>query len=158
MPEDVQPTHDDEELVDALRAASRRFDPVPDEVVRASRESFTWRTIDAELAELAYDSVLDDARLAGVRSGDAPRTMTFEAPALTVELEVTATGDRRRLLGQLVPPGPADVEVRHAGAPVTVEADRLGRFAVDVSAGPVSLRCRLHGGSATVLETAWVKV
>ena len=42
-----------------LRAAIATADPVPPEVLRAARESFTWRTIDAELAALTYDSVID---------------------------------------------------------------------------------------------------
>ena len=159
MPDDAQGNDEEESrLLSALKAAVEQHDPVPPAVEQAARESFTWRTIDAELADLAYDSLLDDTRLAGVRSGDAPRTLTFEGPAFAVELEVTVAGDRRRLLGQLVPPAGADIEVRHSGEPLRVDADRMGRFAADVESGLVSLRCQLHGREGAPLETAWVLV
>lgn len=159
MPDDVQGSDEAEaRLLSALKAAVEQHDPVPPAVEQAARESFTWRTIDAELAELAYDSLLDDARLAGVRSADAPRTLTFEGPGFSVELEVTVAGDRRRLLGQLVPPAGADIEVRHSGEPLLVDADHMGRFAADVETGLVSLRCHLHGREGAPLETAWVLV
>lgn len=149
----------DDLLLDALRVVVEQADPVPGEVVDAARATFTWRTIDAELAELAYDSLLDDDRLAGVRGDAAPRTLTFEGPSLIVELEVADDGGLRRLLGQLVPPGPAQVEVRHAGGLLRVPADEVGRFAASgVAPGPVSLRCIVQGADGPPLETAWVTV
>jgi hypothetical protein len=131
-------------------------DPVPPEVPLTGRYSFTWRTIDAELAELAYDSVV--GRAAGVRGSEDQRLLTFEAPRLTLELQVSALGARRRLIGQLVPPQRARVMVRHQEGIVAVEADELGRFRVeDLPAGPGSLRCHLAGeeGGAPVV-TDWV--
>lgn len=159
MPEDVQgPPEADASLLDALRVLAGRVDPLPAAVADAARESFTWRTIDAELAELAYDSVLDDARLAGVRSGDAPRTLTFEAPDLSVEVEVVEAGDQRRLLGQLVPPQAGEVQVRHPSGSTTVAADAVGRFSVaGLPSGPMSLRCRV-GDEGAAFDTAWVVV
>lgn len=142
----------------ALRRTIEQHDPVPADVERVARESFTWRTVDAELADLAYDSLFDDASLAGVRSGEAPRALTFAGATFSVELEVEEQGDRRRLLGQLVPPAGADIEVRHAGGPSSLEADTMGRFATEVETGLVSLRCRLRDGEGAVLETAWVVV
>jgi hypothetical protein len=149
----------DERLLTALRAVALRVDPVPDEVEDAARGAFAWRTIDADLAELAYDSLLDDDHLAGVRSGDAPRTLTFEGPAFSVEIEVAEEGARRRLLGQLVPPAPARIEVRHSGGLLQLGADEVGRFSAEgVAAGPMSLRCRVEGTEGPPLDTAWVTV
>ena len=54
----------------------RKAIPFPS-VLAAARGSFTWRTIDAELAELAYDSALDTERLTAVRSADTARLLTF---------------------------------------------------------------------------------
>ena len=160
MPDETtEPEEADAPLMRALRSAATKLDPVPTAVREAARASFTWRTIDAELAELAYDSVLDDARLAGVRSGEALRTLTFEGPDVTVEVEVTEIGDRRRLLGQLVPPQAGRIEVRHPAGVVTVEADEIGRFSASgVPAGPVSLRCRVRDSEGSPLETSWVVV
>jgi hypothetical protein len=125
------------------RAAPHRFDPPPPAVLEAARASLTWRTIDAELAALEFDSAVDQAA-AAVRSGEGPRLLTFSAPGLNIEVEVSPLGPRRQLVGQLVPAQAARIDVRHAGGVTTVQADQLGRFGVDaVSAGPVSLRCHL---------------
>jgi hypothetical protein len=147
--------HDEQLLADLRDAGS--LDAVPADAVAAARAAFLWRTIDAELAELTYDSVLDDQLLAGVRSTATARFLTFESPDLTVEVEASPVGEAHRLMGQLVPPQTGSVELRHPGGSTTVEADELGRFTVDgVPSGPVSLRCRAHSG-ATV-TTDWVLV
>jgi len=136
------PDKEDETLMAELRAAAGRADPVPEEAVVAARAAFAWRTIDAELASLAYDSLLDDRPLAGVRGVATPRLLTFEAAGLTLEVEAVGEGQERRLLGQLVPPQPGHIEVRHRGGRLTVEADGMGRFAAaGLRPGPVSLRC-----------------
>jgi hypothetical protein len=133
----------DEALLEELRGAAHRFDPPPPAVLEAARASLTWRTIDAELAALEFDSAVDQAA-AAVRSGEGPRLLTFSAPGLNIEVEVSPLGPRRQLVGQLVPAQAARIDVRHAGGVTTVQADQLGRFGVDaISAGPVSLRCHL---------------
>jgi RNA polymerase sigma factor (sigma-70 family) len=148
----------DDVLLDELRGLASDFDPVPDAVRDAARGSFTWRTIDAELAELAYDSALDSATVAGVRSEDAVRLLTFETPDLTIELEVTEVGGRRRVLGQLVPAVPGLVELRHASGLLQLAADERGRFgADDVEPGPVSLRWR-GGDDGPAVTTEWVTI
>ncbi len=143
-------------LLDELRALLNEIDPVPAEVIAAAEASFAWRTVDAELAELTEDSVF--APTAGVRGPGGPRLLTFEAPDLTVVVEVSVIGDRRRMLGQLVPPSAAEVEVRHRDGTETVSADELGRFTVEqVPAGPVSFACRGSAAQRTVV-TSWVTV
>jgi hypothetical protein len=148
-----------ERLWRVLAAVVGETDPVPPEVLQSGRDSFAWRTIDAELAALTYDSATEHPVVAVVRASEGPRLVTFEAPDLTVEVEVTVLGARRRLLGQLFPPQPALVTVRdHQGGTVAVEADELGRFrAEDLPAGLCSLRCQLAGteqGAAVV--TDWI--
>jgi hypothetical protein len=148
---------EDEAFLGELRAEGP-FDPVPDEMMAAARAAFVWRTLDAELAALTYDSSADDRELAGVRGAATARLLTFEAPEMTVEVEATAAGTGRRLIGQLVPPQRGEVEVRHPGGSTTVQADELGRFWADgVAPGPVSLRCRGRAAGITVV-TDWVLV
>lgn len=148
--------HEDETLMGELRALAGRADPVPAESVAAARAAFAWRTLDAELAQLAYDSLLDDRPLAGVRGVATPRLLTFEAARLTLEVEAVGEGPERRLLGQLVPPQPGRVEVRHRGGFVTTEADEVGRFAFEgVLSGPVSLRCDPAAAGAGTVYTDW---
>ncbi len=114
--------------------------------------------MDADLAALTYDSGLDHVVTGAVRGPEDLCMLTFEAPALTVEVEVTAMGARRRLVGQLVPAQRALVIVRHRHGSVTVEADELGRFRVhDLPAGLTSLRCHLSGSNeAASTVTDWV--
>ena len=147
----------DDPLIGDLADLLGRLDPVPPEVTLAARSAFAWRAMDEELAELLYDSALDEAPLAGVRSEGGPRMLSFGSTGLTVELEVAPEGAARRLVGQLVPPGPAEVEIRHQGGSLETTADELGRFAVGgVPAGPMSILCRAQGGPA--VGTAWVTV
>ncbi|MEP7054752.1 MAG: hypothetical protein ABI912_05845 [Actinomycetota bacterium] len=146
-----QPT-DDEQLLAELRAALSDQDPVPGTVTAAARAAYAWRSIDAELAALCYDSLLDDKDLAGVRSaGDAARMLSFEADALSVEISIEGA----RIIGQLDPPQAGEIEVRHRGGLILVPADELGRFACDsIQHGPVSLRCLTS--SATPVVTDWI--
>ena len=151
----------DDDLHRALLAAIEAADGIPTEVLGGARGAFVWRDIDAELAELAYDSMLDADALAGVRgtaTAASPRALTFDALGFTVEVEVESDGGERRIIGQLVPPQAATIEIRHGGGTTTVEADDIGRFAATgIAAGPVSLRCRLAGASRTV-GTEWLVI
>lgn len=148
---------EDAALLEELRDAGR-LDAPPAEMIAAAKSSFVWRTLDAELAELVYDSVLEESALAAVRSSQPPQLLTFEAPALTIEVEAATTGSRRRLIGQLVPPQPGHVEVRHSGGTLTVDADEMGRFSADdLTPGPVSLRY-YAAGQAVGVTTDWVLV
>jgi hypothetical protein len=146
----------DERLLEELRELLGRDATPPSSVVEAAKESYTWRTIDAELAELTHDSLVDQP---AVRTRGAPdrRALTFEARDLVIEVEVSVAGQERRLLGQLVPAQPARIEVRQAGATRSVEADAAGRFTVSgLESRPVSLRCRLAGQD--LVSTEWVLI
>ncbi|MFN2608842.1 MAG: hypothetical protein ABR511_13290 [Acidimicrobiales bacterium] len=156
MTDEVQAGEVDDALVGALRELAGRIDPEPPELASAAVAAFSWRTIDDDLARLTYDSLLDDDRLVGVRGDGGPRQLTFEGHGLNVEVEV---GEGRSLVGQLVPPRAADVEVRWPGGTTSVMADDLGRFSlVGAPAGPVSLRCRLRGDPGRSVQTDWVVV
>jgi hypothetical protein len=138
----------DRALLDELAALLRGQNEPPPEVLHAARETFTWRTVDAEIAALAYDSLLDDAP-STVRAAAQPRILTFEADGLTIEVELDATASGRRLLGQLIPAQAADLELR-SGEDVLAScaSDDFGRFAISLPARGrrVSVRCRLADG------------
>lgn len=162
MPDDPsRSTGDDENesLLRELRAVASRVDPVPSSLVAAAKAGLSWRTVDAELAELAFDSLVAEPAGALVRGGQEARLLSFEASGLAIELEVLPAGARRHLIGQLDPPQTAEVEIRHPRGSFTVSADQLGRFATDVSSGPVSLRCRTGATPpGTAVVTDWVAV
>jgi hypothetical protein len=143
---------EDEVLLAELRAVVNRVDPVPAEMLAAARSSFMWRTIDAELAQLAHDSVVDE-QSALVRGVAAPALLTFEASELTVEVETVSAQGGWQLHGQLVPAQPGLVEIRQPDGVTSVAADDMGRFTADgLRPGPLSLRCR--AGDAAV-ATDW---
>lgn len=149
---DVTDAEDDLLIGELARVLRSRTEPPP-EVVATARELFTWRTIDAELAELTYDSLLDDTPTLA-RSAGQPRIMTFEAGSVTIEVEVDTAPGRRRLLGQLVPAQEAELMLRDGDPSIVGRADAMGRFILPLPGRPVrmSLRCRLADG--TTVETA----
>lgn len=144
-----------EPLLGELRNVVEQADPIPDHVVAAAKAAFIWRTIDAELAELAADSTLSTT---ATRAADAARLLTFQANAVEIEVEVAATGATRRLTGQLVPPSAAAVSVRWAAGSLEAQADELGRFTVEaVPAGTVSIAITRPGDLRPVV-TSWVSI
>jgi hypothetical protein len=148
------------ELLAQVREMLDETDPVPEFLLDAARATYTWRTIDAELAELTGDSLLEGA---AVRSSRAPRLLTFTAAAATLVVEVAehpgGASLGRRLLGQILSPRPADVEVRHAEGTLSVTADEFGRFRAEaVPPGPISLACRFGDAAQPQLVTSWVTI
>lgn len=149
----------DDLLLDELAALLGPQHEPPPEVLHAARGVFTWRTVDAEIAALTYDSLLDDGPV-GVRAAGQSRILTFEAEGLTIEVELDATPSGRRLLGQLVPAQAAELELLGAGQVLaTCAADELGRFVVTLPPAPsrrVALRCRLADETLVVTESATI--
>jgi hypothetical protein len=148
---------DDDELEQELRRAERLLDPVPARLIGGAVEMFGWRTIDAELAALAFDSA-DAQAAAAVRGSDQPRLLTFGAGELSVELELTDTAAERRISGQLIPGQAADIEIRFGGQQYAATADALGRFELTAAgSGPISLRFRLADPASRPVVTEWVR-
>lgn len=135
----------DDELAAELAAAlaDRR---APREVTEAAKGLFTWRTIDAELAALVDDSLVDEGA-ALTRAAERLRSVTFEAGEIAILLEIDAAADR--IVGQLEPGSAATVRV---GSGDTVAADELGRFiaALPPAAGPLELRVEFPDGRTVV--------
>ncbi len=146
------PIGEEEKVLARLRLAGE-LDAPPASLGHAVKAAFSLRALDAELAALTYDSAQDERSLAGVRDAAEPsRFLTFEAPALTVEVEATPDGDTRRLVGQLTPPVPGPLIISHAAGTVSVELDPFGRFSADgVAPGPISVHCE-----AAAVTTEWV--
>jgi hypothetical protein len=151
---------DDTELEEELRRVVAQVDSVPAALLEEAEGALAWRTIDAELAELAFDSLVDHGEAALVRGIQHGRMLSFRASSLTIEVEVTGTRASRRLVGQLVPAQRGSVDIRHADNVVNVEADELGRFSADsLQAGPISLRCRIDSAAAQrPVVTDWITI
>lgn len=160
---------DEQALAARLAAMFRADDPPPPDAVELARQSFTLRTIDAELAALVEDSEAADdrdpeRRPLVVRTADAargPRLLTYHfydgqsRAELVIAMQVETAGTVRRLTGHVTPPGPARIELRQASVPQArrVDADLLGRFLIeDVLPGPTSLTCQREGAPPVVTE------
>jgi hypothetical protein len=144
---------DDEELLAALRHALLARQAVPSGFVEAAQNAFAWHNIDAELAELTYDSVRDDEMATSVRAEAASiRALTFSSAHLTIELEVT----QESLLGQIVPTQTATVTVQpSAGNETLVQTDEIGCFSIrPIPSGPFRLHCRTVAG--VYVLTGWI--
>lgn len=142
----------DEQLIAMLRSGLAEGDPAPADIAEFARAVYSWRLIDAELAELAFDSVTDQT--AGVRSTATARMISFEAGRWTIDIEYNEpTG---RLLGQVSPAGRVTVELHFAGGAIGIYTDELGRFDFDeVLPGPISLVIRTPG-DLEVIKTEWI--
>ena len=144
---------DDERLLAALGEAIKAREAVPSWFVETGKNAFAWHNIDAELAQLTYDSYQDQREVAAMRSETASiRALTFTSDHLSVELEITA----HSLLGQIIPPRTGALEIHtKAGQITSVEVDEIGRFAVDpIPDSPFRLRCRTADG--TDVLTGWI--
>nr|WP_244313411.1 hypothetical protein [Streptomyces zinciresistens] len=137
-------------LEESLRQAAAILDPVPAELRRLAVEAFALHDLDARIAELTFDSVVDAIPVRG--AADPPRMLTFRADEVTVDVEVSAQG----LMGQVLPPQRARVEVLSGPQrAVPVDADDMGRFTSDTPpAGPFALRLRTGG---RVVVTEWLR-
>ena len=145
---------DDDDLVAALQEAFRAEQEVPREFIEVGQAAYTWRSIDAELAALTFDSATELAAAAApVRSAEAsPRFLTFSSAELTIELEIGPDG----IIGQIVPPQPGRAEARPASGPVSAtEIDDIGCFMVrPLPSSPFRLHCQASSGVSAV--TTWI--
>jgi hypothetical protein len=152
MTESSQQSED--RVMSLLRRGLDESDPVPVDVVDFAKAALAWRNIDAELAELSYDSSQEQTP-AGVRSTSTARMLSFETGDWLADLEYSpATG---RLMGQVEPARVMTVELHLGGSVVATEADELGRFLFDgVLPGPIALVFRLSDDET--VKTQWVVI
>jgi hypothetical protein len=143
---------DDEELLAALGEAIRAREEVPDWFVETGKNAYAWHNIDAELAQLTYDSDSDRDAVAVVRSEAASiRALTFTSARLSIELEVTEGS----LVGQIIPPRAGTLEIHTPAGVASTPVDEIGCFSVTpIPASPFRLRCRTEDG--TDVLTGWI--
>jgi len=146
---------DDDRLLGALSQALKAREAVPAWFIETGKNAFAWHNIDAELAQLTYDSNEDRREPAVMRSETASiRALTFTSAHLSLELEVTGNS----LLGQLLPAREGLLEIHtRAGEITTTEVDEIGCFSVDpIPDSPFRLRC--HTADGTDVLTGWITI
>ncbi|WP_316767536.1 hypothetical protein [Streptomyces sasae] len=141
---------DADALEEELRRAAAVLDPLPADLLQLAMDAYVLHDLDARIAELTFDSLVDAIPVRGAEA--PPRMLTFQAGGLTVDVEVTGDG----LLGQVLPPQPARIEV--LGGPAAVQpltVDGMGRFASQTPpTGPFALRLRT---GEDVIVTEWLR-
>lgn len=156
---DLEPGHEDA-LLAALARVLDQVEPLAPFVTEAASIAYSWRRVDAELAELLGDSAQAGEALAGAhRSTTGVRAITFKGSTVTIELELRGDRDRLTLLGQLAPPAATQVELERVGeerATSTV-SDELGLFRFELSSGPaIRLRVLEVGARSRWVQTSWI--
>jgi hypothetical protein len=145
----------DIELLERLGAIAAVVDPVPDHVREMSRALFAFRDPDAELMEVVE---LDGDRIEAVR-GTSPtsRMHFFEFGELSIDVELTVSGQFCEVVGVVADPGGSDgtsVTLDTLSASFTTVPDAEGRFDVRrVPAGMV--RITLERGTRAKVATPW---
>lgn len=137
-------------LEEELRQAAAVLDPLPPALLQIAVDAYALHDLDARVAGLTFDSLVDAIPVRGAT--DVPRMLTFTVGEVTLDVEVTAEG----LMGQVLPPRPARIEVLggpQTTAPLTV--DDLGRFTTATPpSGPFALRLRTDDD---VVVTEWLR-
>ena len=144
---------DDERLLAALKEALEAHQAVPPEFVELGKNAYAWRNIDAELAQLTYDSAHEQYSAPSMRSETASiRALTFTSAHLTIELEVNEDS----MLGQVIPAQEGTIEIQtRTAATATIPVDEVGYFPIrSIPNGPFRLHCHTADGSDVL--TGWI--
>ncbi len=140
----------EENLLTLLRTGLDVSDPVPEDVTEFAKAALLWRNIDAELAELSYDSSEERAAVRGVATA---RILAFESAEWMVDLEYDPFSGH--LMGQIEPARHVMVELHVIGKVLRTESDNEGRFGFDgIYNGPVALVIRIE--DEQVVKTEWI--
>jgi hypothetical protein len=149
----VSELREDERLTEALRAARRARLAVPAWFIAMGKSAFAWHDVDAELAQLTYDSVGDHREALAMRSEPASiRALTFTSAHVSLQFEVN--GDS--LLGEVIPAQAGVLEIHtKAGPAATTEVNEIGCFEI-APIPPAPFRLRYHAPDGTDVTTSWI--
>jgi hypothetical protein len=144
-------SREDQALLHELGEALAEAATVPPEALAAAKGAFTWRTIDADLARLTYDSAAEADARPVLRTSSPTRYLTFEVGGVRIDLEISAG----RIVGQIDPPSYELLTAESAGGfRICAQVDQLGCFVLDH--GPSGqVRFTLQGPSAAPVLSEW---
>jgi hypothetical protein len=136
-----------------LRALGEAFtdellDPIPERLTDAARQAFEWRLIDAQLAELLFDSASDE--LVGVRGSSTDRrSFRYGAGDAVIRVHLTDAS----LIVMVEPPLSVACRVDSEDGSEEHRTDELGELAIGAPPLPMRLEVDLPGGKVV---TPWI--
>lgn len=150
----------DAQVMQRLRAAVEKVDPIPAGLVERSLFAMTLAALDAELMDLQELASYDGALRSEGSSAVAARTVTFTASALSMMITLSSGDGAVRVDGWISPPRQLEVELRRAGSePQTVVADEGGRFVLPrVERGLVGFVLHDVGSDNATLTTPTIEI
>jgi hypothetical protein len=144
-------SNEDEVLLAELKEALADTGTPPPDAAAAARGAFTWRTIDADLARLTFDSASIPAAQPALRASGTTRYLTFQVGGVRIDLEISPD----RVIGQIDPPSYDLLTAETSGGTrVTARVDDLGCFML--TQGPRGqVRFTLQGACAASVHSEW---
>lgn len=137
-----------DDLLGRLADAFDDLSPVPERLIAAAHDAFSWRRADVELAELLDDSA--ESELVGVRGASTDRrAFRYGAGDFVIRVHLTEA----TLIVMIEPP--MSVVCRVASERETTEhrTDELGELAVDPPELPMRVEVDLPAGTTV---TPWI--
>lgn len=115
-------------VLDLLRSAIEKADPVPAGMVERISFAMTVRALEAEVAQL-----ISNGTPVGVRSTayDRASTLTFGSAGLSIMITLDDLGDGRSRISGWTSLGGVEVELRERAAARTTISDDHGRFSFE---------------------------
>ncbi|MEO6571374.1 MAG: hypothetical protein ABIO83_07485 [Ilumatobacteraceae bacterium] len=121
---------------------------IPSQLTAAAIDAFSWRLVDARLAELLFDSSLDD--LVGIRGTSTERrSFRFGADDFVIRVHLTPA----TMIVMIEPPLSVVCRLSTEGGSVEHRTDELGEIVVDAPELPVRIEVDLPGGTVV---TPWI--
>lgn len=128
-------------ILDDVRAAFSRADPMPAGLPERIKFALLMHNLEDEVARLIED---DSLQPEAVRGEEQSRTITFDSASLTIMIRIESNANGTvRVDGWLAPPERRDIEMRTASETLQAASDEQGRFAfASVPSGAAQLVVR----------------
>ncbi|TDV57490.1 hypothetical protein [Actinophytocola oryzae] len=143
----------DEELMDELRSACSRVDPVPESVLDNARGALLSRRFDEQLAELLLDSASEFAQVRGDQ--DQLRLLSFQLGEFSLEVQLEYVDERVTVRG-LVDGISGTAEMDLGGERWALPVGTDGMFTTEIHRG--AARFRVAAPDGVVVTTQWILV
>lgn len=121
---------------------------IPPQLTAAAIDAFSWRLVDARLAEVLFDSSLDD--LVGIRGTSTERrSFRFGADDFVIRVHLTPA----TMIVMIEPPLSVVCRLSTERGSVEHRTDELGEIVVDAPELPIRIEVDLPGGTVV---TPWI--